>query len=260
LLMYAYSIDYNDTQAIPAALAAPMLSQFTRHNDWTAIKGGTFRYVEKMIGAMDAKLVTNARVGTVSRSPDHVDVRLTDGEVFRFDKIVIATTPEQVLQLLEAPTDDETNWFSGWSSHRARTLVHNDTGLYERRGINYFSEFDLFETATGAGYNAYLNRLSGIPKAYPQDYFLAFNLDDEIRDDCIVHEQIHKTPAYNVAALRHREEVIRSNGSNNTLFAGAWLGDGLHEGAVQSAQRVAKLLDGHELDGQRTNQQDNSRR
>ncbi|MGI9265101.1 MAG: NAD(P)-binding protein, partial [Gammaproteobacteria bacterium] len=35
LLMYAYSIDYGDTKAIPAALAAPMLSKFTRHNDWT---------------------------------------------------------------------------------------------------------------------------------------------------------------------------------------------------------------------------------
>ena len=132
--------------------------------------------------------------------------------------------------------------------HRATTVIHWDTGLYERRGIDYYSEFDLFETSPGrAGYSAYLNRLSGVTSHHPRHYFLAFGLEAEIDPACVLHVQHHQTPSYTVAALRHRPEVIATNGENHTFYAGAWLGDGLHEGAVQSALRVAKSLGGRTL-------------
>jgi predicted NAD/FAD-binding protein len=36
--------------------------------------------------------------------------------------------------------------------------------------------------------------------------------------------------------------VVATNGENHTYYAGAYLGDGLHEGAITSAFRVAQLL------------------
>ena len=126
-------------------------------------------------------------------------------------------------------------------------MVHTDTGLYERRGVKHYSEFDLFETADGAGYNAYLNRLSGVPPEHPRRYFLAFNLDEEIDPSQVIHEEHHHTPSYTVEALLHRPEVIETNGEAQTFHAGAWLGDGLHEGAVESALRVSERLGGRTL-------------
>ena len=43
------------------------------------------------------------------------------------------------------------------------------------------------------------------------------------------------------------EEVRETNGQNHTFHAGAWLGDGLQEGAVRSACEVSKRLGGRVL-------------
>ncbi len=42
--------------------------------------------------------------------------------------------------------------------------------------------------------------------------------------------------------MRTREEIMATNGQHDTVFAGAWLYDGLHEGAIRSALEAARLL------------------
>lgn len=112
--------------------------------------------------------------------------------------------------------------------------------MYLKYGIHEFSEFDFLETENGWGYNAYLNQLCGV---WPSmQYSLAFNLDDLIAQDKILHTQKHHTPLYTVEAFRHRHKVIEENGKSNTYHVAAYLGDGLHEGAMVSAKRVAQLI------------------
>jgi uncharacterized protein len=112
--------------------------------------------------------------------------------------------------------------------------------MYARYGIQHLTEFDFFQTGRGWGYNAYLNQLCGISS--PSKYSLAFQLDPLIAQERIIHIQTHHTPLYTVDSLRYRDEVIATNGENNTYHAGAYLGDGLHEGAISSALQVAKLI------------------
>ncbi len=249
LLMYAYSIPYPETSRIPAALAVPMLRDFTNSARWTAIQGGTYAYLDRILEGLDATIVLDAKIGEISRSSGAVQIRLEgSGEASDFDAVVLAAPPDQVLALLADPTPDESRWFGGWRANRIHTVVHTDTGLYERRGADYYSEFDLFETAEGGGgYNAYLNRLSGLPDDRPPHYFLAYGLDHEIDPACVVHEQAHHTPFYTVEALRHRQAVRKAQGQRQTFHAGAWLGEGLHEGAVASAVEVSRLLGGRLL-------------
>jgi predicted NAD/FAD-binding protein len=112
--------------------------------------------------------------------------------------------------------------------------------MYDRYGIRKLSEFDFFETDKGWGYNASLNQLCGISS--PREYSLAFQLQESIAKKDIIHIQKHHTPLYTVESFRYRDEVIETNGENNTYHAGAYLGNGLHEGAITSALRVAKLI------------------
>jgi uncharacterized protein len=112
--------------------------------------------------------------------------------------------------------------------------------MYDRYGIKQLTEFDFFETNSGWGYNAYLNQLCGINS--PQRYSLAFHLEDSIAPHNIVHMQHHDTPLYTVDAVRYRDEVVRTNGENHTYHVGAYLCDGLHEGAITSAILVAQSI------------------
>ena len=120
--------------------------------------------------------------------------------------------------------------------------------MYDRFGIHKPSEFDFFQTNTKWGYNGYLNQLDNISS--PPDYFLSFQLEELIAtvgvasplENRIIHVQEHDTPLYTTASFRYRDEVVATNGENNTYHAGAYLGDGLHGGAITSAVRVAQLI------------------
>jgi uncharacterized protein len=115
--------------------------------------------------------------------------------------------------------------------------------MYAPYRVKEGSEFDFFETDKQHGewgYNARLNQLCGITS--PVSYGLSFNLESLIAPDRILHVQQHHTPLYTVAAFHHRQEIIDTNGEFNTYHVGAYLGDGLHEGAITSAIRVAELI------------------
>ena len=249
LLMYAYSIPFERAARIGAALAIPMLANFVSASDWTRVVGGVWTYVERILTRLRARIVTGAHVRAVTRREDAVTVAVAGQGAMRFDHVVFAVTPEQILPLLIDAAAAERRRFGSWRANRVRTVVHSDTGIYARRGIRYRSEFDLFETPSGAhGYNAYLNRLCGISSDSTPHYGLAFGLEEEIDPNCVIHAQNHVTPLYEVEALRWRDEIVATNGENRVWFAGAWLGDGLQEGAVVSAERVSIGLGGRTLD------------
>jgi uncharacterized protein len=239
LTMYSYSMPFELMDNFPAALAVPAMLDYV-YVDWLRIKGGVYSYIEKILERFKGDILLGVEVTEISRTPDSVTIRLSDGETQQFDKVVFATPPDQVMELLSDPTPEETKRFSPWKRNQATTVIHTDTSMYAQHGIKHLSEFDFFQTDKGWGYNAYLNQLCGISS--PLAYNLAFNLDDLIAKDKILHTQEHHTPLYTVEAFKYRDEVARTNGEHDTYHAGAYLGDGLHEGAITSAIRVAELI------------------
>ncbi|MEO0378444.1 MAG: FAD-dependent oxidoreductase, partial [Cyanobacteria bacterium P01_A01_bin.17] len=238
LTMYSYSMPFELIDDFPAELAIPALRQDI-FVEWFRIKGGVYSYIEKILESFKGKVFLEARVRSITRS-NGVTVELPEGQQ-QFDKVVFATPPDQVMKLLADPTPTEVRRFSAWQENRVRTILHSDTSMYDRYGIEQPSEFDFFQTDEGWGYNAFLNQLCGITGA--QRYSLAFNLASLISKDKILHVQEHHTPLYTVESFHSRDEVVETNGENNTYHAGAYLGDGLHEGAITSAMRVAELID-----------------
>ncbi len=239
LTMYSYSIPFEIINNFPAELAIPMLREYASVN-WVRIKGGVYSYIEKIIECFGGKILVNVEIGSICRCADGVKIVLSSGEIQEFDKVVFATPPDRVMELLSDPTEAETKRFSAWKANYATTLLHSDTSMYDRYGIRKLSEFDFFETDKGWGYNASLNQLCGISSS--RQYSLAFHMDELIAKEQIIHIQKHHTPLYTVESFRYRNEIIETNGENHTYHGGAYLGDGLHEGAITSALRVAKLI------------------
>ncbi|URD53438.1 FAD-dependent oxidoreductase [Chroococcidiopsis sp. CCNUC1] len=239
LVMYSYSMPFELINDFPAELAIPVLRDNIAVN-WVRIKGGVYSYIEKILARFKGEVLLNVEIDRIFRSLDAVKIVRSTGEIQEFDKVVFATPPDRVMVLLADPTDAEIKRFSAWKPNYATTLVHTDASMYARYGIQQPSEFDFFQTDSRWGYNGYLNQLCGISP--PQHYFLSFQLEELIADDRIIHVQEHHTPLYTTESFRYRDEVIATNGENNTYHAGAYLGDGLHEGAITSALRVAQLI------------------
>jgi uncharacterized protein len=239
LIMYSYSMPLALIDDFPAELAVPVLRDDVAVN-WVRIKGGVYSYIEKILTRFKGQVVLNAEIDRVFRNADAVKIVRLSGETHEFDKVVFATPPDQVMALLADPIDAETRRFSAWAANHAKTLLHNDTSMYDRYGIRSPSEFDFFQTAHQWGYNSCLNQLCDITS--PQQHFLSFQLEEMIAPDRVIHIQEHHTPLYTTESFRYRDEVVATNGENNTYYAGAYLGDGLHEGAISSAVRVAELI------------------
>ncbi|MBE9184926.1 FAD-dependent oxidoreductase [Microcoleus sp. LEGE 07076] len=239
LTMYSYSIPFELLDNFPAELAIPMLREYALVN-WVRIKGGVYSYIEKILERFRGEILANVEIASILRSAGAVKIVLANGEIQEFDKVVFAVPPDQVMRLLSDATEAETKRFGAWKPNYATTVLHSDTSMYDRYGIRKLSEFDFFETDKGWGYNASLNQLCGISS--PREYSLAFLLEESIDKQQIIHIQKHHTPLYTVESFRYRAQVIETNGENSTYHAGAYLGDGLHEGAITSALRVAKLI------------------
>jgi predicted NAD/FAD-binding protein len=243
LTMYSYSMPYDAIDDFPAELAIPALRRYV-FSHWVRIPGGVYSYIEKILVGFSGEVFVNTTIAGVHRLSDGVQIKgcIGDGDCFNrpFDKVIFATPPDQVLALLADPQPEEVLRFRDWQPYEATTIMHRDRTLYAPYGIHQGSEFDFFQTDTGWGYNACLNRLCGVSS--DQTYSLAFHLQDRINPEKIIHSQRHHTPFYTVAALQHRPDVIATNGENHTYHVGAYLGDGLHEGAVTSAMAVAQTI------------------
>jgi uncharacterized protein len=240
--MYSYSIPFPLVEDCPAELVVPTLRDDV-FVSWVRIKGGVYSYIQKILDRFQGEILLGVEVAAIRRTDDGAIVQLATGESWNFDKIVFATPPDQVLKLLADPSPAEIRRFAAWQPNYIQTILHNDPTLYTPYHIQHGSEFDFFQTAPQEGqwgYNANLNQLCGIQSSVP--YSLSFNLESLIASDRILHIQPHHTPLYTVAAFRDRPEIITTNGENQTYHVGAYLGDGLHEGAITSALRVAALI------------------
>lgn len=240
LTMYCYSIPFKLVNRIPAELALIALHNYVQA-DWYRIKGGVYSYIEKILEQFNGKLIVNADINSITRSTQGVSINFKSGKTEIFDKIIFAVPPDQVLKLLSDPSEKEVMYFKAWKENIAHTIVHTDSLIYKKYGIRQASEFDFFQTNNGWGYNACLNQLCGL-KPIPR-YNLSFNLNSLIHKESIIYRAEHHTPMYTVKAFKYRNQIIADNGDNNTYHAGAYLYDGLHEGAILAAKNVAELIE-----------------
>jgi uncharacterized protein len=247
LVMYSYSIPIELLDDFPAALAIPMLRAYLAVK-WVGIKGGVYTYIEKILTRFKGEILLNVEIDRIVRQLNTVKIILRTGQIQEFDKVVFATPPDRVMTLLADPTPAETRRFAAWKPNYATSIIHQNAAMYDRYNITQPAEFDFFQTSKSWGYNGYLNQLCRVPA--PPHYFLSFQLEELIsshkaggdRGNPIVHIQQHHTPLYTTEAFRYRDETIASNGEHNTYHAGAYLGDGLHGGAISSAVRVARSI------------------
>ncbi|MCG9731297.1 FAD-dependent oxidoreductase [Shewanella sp. Isolate13] len=237
--MYCFSIPYKTITKVPAELAFNIFRRYF-WADWKRIDGGVYSYIEKIERCLKGKVILNANIKTVFRSDSGVTLQFADDSSEHFDKLVLAVPPDQVLRLISAPTVSEVKCFSPWKANFAKTVLHRDPLVYPRFGISQPSEFDFFQTQVGWGYNASLTRICNLPPK-PQ-YSLAYNIDSLIAEQNILQTFEHHTPLYSVDAFQYRRNIIDTNGDNHTYHVGAYLYDGLHEGAVLSAKKVAELV------------------
>jgi uncharacterized protein len=211
--------------------------------EWWTVEGGSRRYVEAIARRLGDGVHTGRGVVRVRRQDDGVFLTTDDGELLRFDEVVIATHADQALALLADPSDEEKRLLGAFRYSRNRTLLHTDRGSLpatERAWAAWNMDIlDCRDTARPVGMTYHLNRLQSLPGGTP--YCVTLN-EPAPRADRVIASMDYTHPILDAAAVAAQPGLRRLSGRRRTHFAGAHLRHGFHEDGLASAIDVAAAL------------------
>ncbi|HLX32107.1 MAG TPA: FAD-dependent oxidoreductase [Gaiellaceae bacterium] len=205
---------------------------------WRTVTGGSRSYVDAIAGGLGDRLHLGLGVRGIRRDADGVELRTDDGELRRFDQVVVATHADQALALLEDPSDEERRTLGGFDYTTNVATLHTDSSFLprERRARaawNYRLGQDGQPTVT-----YHLNRLQGIDA--DRDYCVTLN--EEVEDEHVLGRFRYEHPLYTVSTLQAQRRLPALSGMRRTWFAGAHHGNGFHEDGLASGVRAAAGL------------------
>ncbi len=212
------------------------------HPKWRVIRGGSRNYIGPLIAPYQERIHTDADIGSVARDETGVTLHFRNRPSMRFDQVVFACHGNQILPLLEAPTDAERDVLSRFATSRNEVCLHTDSRLLPKRpqaraSWNYMLSSD---PGAGATVTYHMNRLQSL--AVPEDYCVTLNASGSIDSAKVLHRLVYYHPLYNSGAVQAQMRWNEISGPNRTHFCGAYWFYGFHEDGLNSALRVARAL------------------
>jgi predicted NAD/FAD-binding protein len=231
----------------PARYAVSFLSNHgvlgLRHFRWRTVKGGSREYVRALLGRFGGQLRLDG-VRAIERDPDGVTLRTGDGELRRFDRVIVATHADEALALLAAPTAEERRLLGSFAFTVNETVLHTDARFLPRSpGLRAAWNYQLATCAPDGTHPTMtysMNRLQRLTE--DEEYCVTLNRGREIDEARVIARFDYTHPQYTFTSLAAQGELGTLNGPNRTAFAGAWQGFGFHEDGLVSGQRAAEAI------------------
>ncbi|MRD46351.1 NAD(P)/FAD-dependent oxidoreductase [Caenimonas koreensis] len=216
------------------------LLQIANRPQWFTVQGGSRQYVEKIIAGLP-QARRSAAVREVVREPGRVLVK-TDAGCESFDRVVIATHPDQALGLLADPTKQEAELLGAIRYQGNRAVLHTDASVLPSNP-RAWAAWNYESAAHSPGdvcVHYLINKLQPLPWSKP--VIVSLNPLRPIDPRCIVREFDYAHPILDGAAVRAQAQLQSLQGLHNTWYCGAWTGFGFHEDGLVSGQAAAKSL------------------
>jgi len=207
---------------------------------WQVIKGGSRTYVAPLTKPYRDKVRLNCPVESVRRHPDYVEVKPQNGEVEKFDQVVIATHSDQALAMLADPSDVEQEILTAIPYQDNLAVLHTDSSLLPKRRVAWASwNYHIPREELGrVAVTYYMNMLQTIQA--PADFCVTLNRSEIIDPAKIIREFHYNHPVYSRHGPLAQMRRHKINGVNRTYFCGAYWGYGFHEDGVNSALAVCE--------------------
>lgn len=210
---------------------------------WLTLLGGSIQYIRKFRETTTARIVEGCPVASVARTDDGCRVRTRSGEELAFDRVVLATHADTALGLLAEPTSAEARLLGAWRYQDCHAVLHTDRSVFPRIGASWPSWNISRDRAKAAGVEAsrmtvtyYLNRIQKLRAE--RDYFVTLG-ESSPRESDVLQTAHYRHPVFTVAASETQRELDSLN-QGRTYFCGSYFGNGFHEDAIASSERVAR--------------------
>ena len=208
---------------------------------WLTLLGGSVQYIRKFRETTTARVIERCPVASIERTSEGCTVRTRTGDELVFDRVVLATHADTALGLLAKPTADEARLLGAWRYQDCRAVLHTDRDVFPRIGTSWPS-WNIARDAEKMTVTYYLNRIQKLQAR--RDYFVTLG-DCAPRPRDVLETAHYRHPVFTVEASDTQCELDTLN-RGRTFFCGSYFGNGFHEDAIVSSERVARHF-GQEL-------------
>ncbi len=219
------------------------------HLNWRTCVGGSRQYRDKLLKAVNAKLNINTPAVKVIREEGGVMVVDSTGHQAVYDNVLIAVHADEVLDILDRPTELESRLLKCFPYHPNKTTLHTDDIVMPKTrrawsSWNYRISINaLRETKATTIYD--MNSLQGV--STKKNYFISINDPGLIDAKKIIWETQYRHPMYSVQGQHAQKELPHLNANGPVYFAGAYFRFGFHEDGLLSGLHAARAISGTEI-------------
>lgn len=209
---------------------------------WRVISGGSKNYLEPLTRDFRDSIQLNARISSVRRRQDAVELVLANGRIQSFDQVIFGCHSDQALQLLSDATQAERDALTAILYQSNEVVLHTDDALLPQRRLAWSSwNYWLRERYQQRAVLTYdMNILQGIES--DATFCVTSNATEAIDPNKIIETFNYSHPVFSLDSVAAAAKIDNFNGLNRSWFAGAYLGNGFHEDGVVSGRRVADAI------------------
>ena len=220
------------------------LINFIFRPKWRTVKGGSKQYVNKVIEKLKKnkknKFVLNSKIKSIFSKNNKIEINLEKNTEI-FDKVIMATHPDQTIKLIKNLDKQSTNILSKFKYQKNTVYLHSDKNLMPKNkktwsSWNYISSKK--EEKSSVTY--WMNLLQDINNSL--DVFVSLNPYIIPSKSLTYKKIIYEHPIFNTKTNEAQSKMIEIQGKNNIFYAGAWLKYGFHEDGIASAVNISKTF------------------
>ena len=235
--------------------AKSLLSFFKNHQlinfiirpKWRTVEGGSKEYIKKIIKKLKSKannkLLLNTKIKYITSNKKEVIINYNDNKIDTFDKVVMATHPDQTLKLIKNLDELTYKLLNKFKYQKNIVYLHSDLSLMPNNkkvwsSWNYLSNNEKNQKSS---VSYWMNILQKLPTK--KQIFVSLN-PFKIPKKSLIHKIIsYEHPIFNNETNDAQKEIDSIQGINNIYHTGAWTGYGFHEDGIKSSVNVAKYMD-----------------
>ena len=239
-----WSTNINDVKNFPLITFINFFKNHALFNlkkrpQWKYVEGGSNEYIKKIINKNVFEYETNFKIKKIIRENSKIKIEDEKNNILEFHKVIFATHANQVLDILEKPTEEEVKIFSQFKYSTNSAILHSDHSLMPKSKIAW-SSWNFLNKSSSSKFTLtyWMNFLQKLPTK--QNYFVTVNPYKKPKN--IINETSFNHPIYTTDTILAQKNVMEIQGKNNTFFCGAYLGYGFHEDGIQSSSYICKLL------------------
>ena len=207
---------------------------------WKFVANGSYTYIDALIKRDLFHYEINSRIKKIVRNKNNIEIISENNEKKYFDKIVIATHADQALEIINLPSAEEKLLLSCFKYSKNKAFLHNDENFMPKRK-KIWSSWNFLSQIENDNFSLtyWMNKLQNINNS--KNYFVTINPDRIPKK--IIDKTTFEHPIFTIETHQAQKKLNKIQGISNTYYCGSYFGYGFHEDGIQSATKVAEILD-----------------